>query len=564
MGRLQGGVSCLTKVITQLFTPLESGLLLTLHSGRKVFLFGRLRCLIGDEAALKAMWAVKGAAGTLPCLFCWNVVQARSDLHLSDPSSTLVPHTCFDIGQLQLRTDAELAAAALMLSSEKPLRTKKAFETLEQSLGINFNPDGMLFHPDCPLKPIEHTMFDWLHVYLVNGIFQCEINLLPPVLAANGRSHAALCQFMKSFQAPQDQKSNLTGAIKTFEKSKTKDGWKPFASEVLCTYPLLRLFVMDTAFVQEGHILMASSFLLLCRILDLLSMIGKDVQVDAVTLEGLIQRHLTAFKNAHGEDELVPKFHYALHLPPLLRQHGLLISCWTHERKHKSLKLFANQVSNAGTWYEMSVLREVTHSAINCILDFKPSDIRLQKPKPSRKMKCAILELDFLRCMDGAFVATVADIHGLTCHAGDVALLRLDGSECVGRVHLHADLSGGILWSVVSIWEAMGNNRFKITSHGRWVETRHLVFGVSLSLNISRSWTIVFQFLYIYLVECHWRFLGQHTIFEHPLYIDMKTESYSIFRYHYIFQIQFILLRSILRTLYHHDESDGLHATVAP
>ena len=253
---------------------------------------------------------------------------------------------------------------------------------------------------------------------------------------------------------------------------------------------------------------MASSFLLLCRILDLLSMIGKDVQVDAVTLEGLIQRHLTAFKNAHGEDELVPKFHYALHLPPLLRQHGLLISCWTHERKHKSLKLFANQVSNAGTWYEMSVLREVTHSAINCILDFKPSDIRLQKPKPSRKMKCAILELDFLRCMDGAFVATVADIHGLTCHAGDVALLRLDGSECVGRVHLHADLSGGILWSVVSIWEAMGNNRFKITSHGRWVETRHLVFGVSLSLNISRSWTIVFQFLYIYLVECHWRVFG--------------------------------------------------------
>lgn len=322
---------------------------------------------------------------------------------------------------------------------------------------------------------------------------------------------------------------------------------------------------MDTAFVQEGHILMASSFLLLCRILDLLSMIRKDVQVDAVTLEGLIQRHLTAFKNAHGEDELVPKFHYALHLPPLLRQHGLLISCWTHERKHKSLKLFANQVSNAGTWYEMSVLREVTHSAINCILDFKPSDIRLQKPKPSRKMKCAILELDFLRCMDGAFVATVADIHGLTCHAGDVALLRLDGSECVGRVHLHADLSGGILWSVVSIWEAMGNNRFKITSHGRWVETRHLVFGVSLSLNISRSWTIVFQFLYIYIwLNAIGVFLGQHTIFEHPLYIDMKTESYSIFRYHYIFQIQFILLRSILRTLYHHDESDGLHATVAP
>ena len=261
---------------------------------------------------------------------------------------------------------------------------------------------------------------------------------------------------------------------------------------------------------------MASSFLLLCRILDLLSMIGKDVQVDAVTLEGLIQRHLTAFRNAHGEDELVPKFHYALHLPPLLRQHGLLISCWTHERKHKSIKLYANQVSNAGTWYEMSILREVTHSAINCILDFKPSDISLQNPKPSRKMKCAIPELDFLRCMDGAFVATVANIHGLNCHAGDVALLRLDGSECVGRVHLHADLSGGILWSVVSIWEAMGNNRFKITSHGRWMETRHLVFGVSLSLHLPKLDNCISVLIYLWL-DAIGGFLGQHTTFEHPL-----------------------------------------------
>ena len=501
MGRLQGGVSCLTKVITQFFTPLETGLLLTLFSGRRVFLFGRLQCLIGDEAALKAMWAVKGAAGTLPCLFCWNVVQARSELHLSDPSGTLVPHTCFDMGQLKLRTDADFGAAALMLSSEKPLRTRKAFETLEQSLGINFNPDGMLFDPGCRLKPIEHTMFDWLHVYLVNGIFQCEINLLLPVLAANGRSHAALCQFMKSFEAPKDQKSNLTGAIKTFEKSKTKDGWKPFASEVLCTYPLLRLFVMETAFAQEQHALMASSFLLLCRILDLLCMIGKDVQVDSITLEGLIQQHLGAFKNAHGEDQLVPKFHYALHLPSLLRQHGLLISCWTHERKHKSLKLYANQVSNAGAWFEKSVLKESTHNAINGMMEFRPSEIHLQNPKPSTKLKCKIPELDFLRRMDGCTVATVANIHGLTCHAGDVAQLRLDGSERVGRVHLHVDLSGDSLWSVVSIWETMGNNRFKITSHGRWVETRYLVFEVSSLLSFSQGRTIV-----LHLLDHFWKY----------------------------------------------------------
>ena len=102
--------------------------------------WARLKCLIGDEAASKTMWAIKGAAGTLPCLMRWNVVQARSELHLPDSSGTLVPHTCFDMRKLRLRTDADLRAAARMLFSEKPARAKKSFETLEQFLGIDNNP----------------------------------------------------------------------------------------------------------------------------------------------------------------------------------------------------------------------------------------------------------------------------------------------------------------------------------------------------------------------------------------------------------------------------------------
>ena len=76
---LDGGLSALTREVVALFDRFKSGVLLTFLSGWE-FLFGSVSVLVGDEGALKSMYAVKGASGTIPCIFCWNVVQARSTL----------------------------------------------------------------------------------------------------------------------------------------------------------------------------------------------------------------------------------------------------------------------------------------------------------------------------------------------------------------------------------------------------------------------------------------------------------------------------------------------------
>ena len=483
--QLNGGLSLLTKHVVSLFEPLKTGLVLS-AGDQSFFFFGQVSVLLGDEAALKAMWNVKGASGTVPCIFCWNIVAARSGLPEVDSTGNLVPHTCTDVSKLKLRSDADFAGAAQMLVRERPLRTVGNFKTLEQSLGVNYDPEGMLFDPNCPLKPVSSTMYDWLHCYLVNGIFQTEVNLFLPALVRAVGNHGVVVQYLRSFNAPAEYRSNLKGAIDAFEKSRTKDGWKPSASEALCVYPILRVLTLETAFQDDGQKLMASCFMLLCRVLDLLSCIGKDMAVDVDQLEGLIVRHLDSFKGSYGSDDMVPKHHYVLHLMPLLRRHGQLISCFTHERKHKSLKLFANQISNAGSWFEKSVLREVTHSSMISLQNFTPSGVWLVNGREGNRMKLRDADLGFLRAIPDVMVATHACIHGLHAHRGDVCMLKI-GTGQVGYVHAHVAL-GEQHMSLVTVWRQLGRNQFGTNDAARWIE--------SSQLNLCEA-TSIFSFLWL-------------------------------------------------------------------
>lgn len=131
---LDGGLSYLSRVVAGTFREtgrdLSAGVTLTFFSGRTGVLHARLGLMIGDESALKQMLSVKGASGTIPCLKCWNVVAASSELHLSDPHGILVPHTCLDTSKLKLRTDAHLLSAARHLQSEKAVRSASAASSL--------------------------------------------------------------------------------------------------------------------------------------------------------------------------------------------------------------------------------------------------------------------------------------------------------------------------------------------------------------------------------------------------------------------------------------------------
>ena len=100
---------------------------------------------MGDEGALKNSLSFKGAAGSIPCFFCWNICQHGSELATFDTSGFLVPRTDLNKKQWHLHTQQSILEVIDLLKNQKSVLGKGAFEKLEQSLGIAYQTDGALF-----------------------------------------------------------------------------------------------------------------------------------------------------------------------------------------------------------------------------------------------------------------------------------------------------------------------------------------------------------------------------------------------------------------------------------
>jgi hypothetical protein len=145
-----------------------------------IIIWARIGITVSDEAALKSFLDFKGASGTVPCLECRNCVQHRSAYAKADKTGKLVSIACSDVKLLIRHTDTTLLANIAYLESQKLVLGKGAFDTLCQTLGLNFNPLGVMKCSElmAVYKPIQSLMFDWMHCVLVNGTWNHEVGLL--------------------------------------------------------------------------------------------------------------------------------------------------------------------------------------------------------------------------------------------------------------------------------------------------------------------------------------------------------------------------------------------------
>eukprot|EP00971_Amphidinium_carterae_P268194 5320955-Amphidinium_carterae.1 len=88
-------------------------------------------------------------------------------------------------------------------------------------------------------------------------------------------------------------------------------------------------------------------------------------------LRDAIEQYIKTFKQLFGEDRIIPKLHYLMHLPVFLNRWGCLPNCFVLERKHKQPKRYAQVVSNTAKAYESTVLREVTSRHMTVLCDDK-------------------------------------------------------------------------------------------------------------------------------------------------------------------------------------------------
>ena len=108
----------------------ESGKTLYLKIVPKLF-------TIEDYAASSSTWSSKTASGTVPCIWCANVVLTTSELHLHDQWA--VPISCFEPERFQEREEADYREIASLLEDAKSTSAGALIDS-EKAHGFVFHP----------------------------------------------------------------------------------------------------------------------------------------------------------------------------------------------------------------------------------------------------------------------------------------------------------------------------------------------------------------------------------------------------------------------------------------
>lgn len=487
--RVEGGVSQITKaIIRTFFAPpfsFNDGVLFLLEDGSRQLLYAKIATIVADEVALKQMFSFKGAAGIMFCWNCQNVCSMSSGLASCDPTAKLVPSTEWNTDKFILSTDESILRAAALLTERKPHLSNAAFDRLEKSVGLTYSPHGFLFDEEAVRSsliggPVSATMYDWVHTFMVNGIWNNEVGCLFEKLETekvltNQEAH----QFFSSFQWPRKFESRSVTGANIFQKRKgaRAGDMKCSASECLGSYSVLRLFLMEhfaaNAATPEAQRCLDSYFAL-AGVIDLLQGIARG-QTTGPQLHHAIQQHFQLTQRAFGSDIVVPKNHYALHLGKSLADHGTLIGCLTHERKHREVKRFGDHHTSAtqNSSFERSLLESVTLTSFRYLEEFvAPGDVALVNARPASTILQAHavkhLEVPINTPVEAAEVAFFRTNE--TVQRGDVAIAVIDSTPTVGEIWLHLGIQGEILtcWSP---WVPLGKNRFHIQKQPCFIPT---------------------------------------------------------------------------------------------
>lgn len=308
-----------------------------------VHFFAKPAVLLGDMHALKEALSFKGASGALPCPLCSNLVDHKSMLADHDSNQYCVPSANLDPDKVRPHNDASVLGMLRKLQTERRRLTAEKFKRLQRQAGWNLDLSGILCSPLRDCCDISSLMYDWMHVYMVSGIFNCELGLLVQKLRECRLTQEHIHQQLQSFHWPKRIGNRAVTGKDIFRKKQETD-IKCQAREGLSVYGVLRCLMREWLKAgwldaMQPH---ASSFFQLCKGLDCLQGI-KQGRTSAMTVQTAILDHLQKHQTAYGTQRWVPKFHSSTHLPRMYQQHQLLCSCWCHERKHRELKRYASE-----------------------------------------------------------------------------------------------------------------------------------------------------------------------------------------------------------------------------
>ena len=211
------------------------------------------------------------------------------------------------------------------------------------------------------------------------------------------------------------------------------------------------------------------SYYALCAVLDSLVK-ARSEPVLPQELKRATEAHLNFRLAAYGTGCFQPKAHYSLHFWAQLQRRKCLVSCCTHERKHKELKKWANFATNATrtklSW-EKSLLEDVVLQQLLVLEEWEPrKGVQLYNGRASSP------ELSELICRhfhtSGPITASwQAMVNGELIAKGDIVpYCTAPGMSAVGEIWFFFDLVGengsSEIYACLSSWEPVARNKFRV------------------------------------------------------------------------------------------------------
>jgi hypothetical protein len=171
------------------------------------------------------------------------------------------------------------------------------------------------------------------------------------------------------------------------------------------------------------------------------------------------------FTQTYAQEYVIPKFHYGLHLSTMLQKHSMLVSCFVHERKHREIKRFANQLTNTGCDFQSSILDSV---AAAHLLDFSDmvhsvDNDALINPQPAPVDLRALMISAVGHNAEIEYAKEAQFKKGERCFSNDLVILDLADGKHIAEIWFHIS-ADNVPMSVVSLCTTMGGNMFKKTS----------------------------------------------------------------------------------------------------
>lgn len=346
-----GGIPWLTQLILHRFFDPHgfdaeyAGIDLQLYGGGHMCVYLKLRILLADEPGLKEMLSCKGHAGNKPCVLCKNATLHQTagggvPWHIKFPeyaksiaSPTMegfIPHS-----------DASIRKSVTKLDTLKPLLNKTQFEEKEAIFGFTWNINSIITDSRLLVGVASCLHFDWCHILVCDGCVDHEFGLFMHRMQFNRRtaaSYTEIRQFLSEWVQPKHwgnmQHLFTDDANRNNHK---KASFNCSASEMMTLAPLLRRYCVMVLRPRGEELAYVESMIAAFEVLELCMRVKRG-GVSPDTLRRAIEKHLTLFKAAWGDNMMKPKHHYCLHLPSQLLRHGTLLSTHTHERRHRLVK----------------------------------------------------------------------------------------------------------------------------------------------------------------------------------------------------------------------------------